>query len=41
MCFAAPLLDDLGLQVPGTVQVPPAFSGNAAALLCVTRDQRY
>ena len=25
-------------QVPGTVQVPPAFSGGAPALLCVTRD---
>ena len=33
------LLDDLHLQVPGTVQVPPAFPGDAAALLAVTRDQ--
>ena len=33
------LLDDLGLQVPGTVQVPPAFPGDAAALLDATRDQ--
>ena len=35
------LLDDLGLQVPGTVQVPPAFPGDAAALLAATRDQGY
>ena len=27
------LLEDLGLQVPGSVQVPPAFPGDAAALL--------
>ncbi len=33
------LLDDLSLQVPGTVQVPPAFPGDAAALLAATRDQ--
>ena len=33
------LLEDLGLQVPGTVQVPPAFPGDAAALLAATRDQ--
>ena len=35
------LLDDLGLQVPGTVQVPPAFPGDAAALLAATRDQGW
>jgi bifunctional non-homologous end joining protein LigD len=33
------LLEDLGLQVPGTVQVPPAVPGGAAALLAVTRAQ--
>lgn len=33
------LLDDLGLPVPGLVQVPPAFPGDAAALLDVTREQ--
>ena len=33
------LLEDLGLQVPGTVQVPPAFPGDAAALLAATREQ--
>ena len=33
------LLDDLGLPVPGTVQVPPAFPGEAAALLAATREQ--
>ena len=31
------LLDDLGLEVPGTVQVPPAFPGDAAALLAAAR----
>ena len=31
------LLEDLGLQVPGSVQVPPAFPGDAAALLAATR----
>src|SRR6202035_5008800 len=35
------LLDDLGLQVPGTVQVPPAFPGDAAVLLAATRDQGW
>jgi bifunctional non-homologous end joining protein LigD len=35
------LLDELGLQVPGIVQVPPAFPGEAAALLAATRDQGY
>jgi bifunctional non-homologous end joining protein LigD len=35
------LLDDLGLPVPGTVQVPPAFPGDAAALLEATRDQGW
>jgi bifunctional non-homologous end joining protein LigD len=35
------LLDDLGLPVPGTVQVPPAFPGDAAALLAATRDQGW
>ena len=35
------LLDDLGLQVPGIVQVPPAFPGDAAALLAATRDQGW
>jgi bifunctional non-homologous end joining protein LigD len=33
------LLDDLALEVPGTVQVPPAFPGDAAALLAATWDQ--
>jgi bifunctional non-homologous end joining protein LigD len=33
------LLEDLGLEVPGTIQVPPAFPGDAAALLTATRDQ--
>ena len=33
------LLEDLGLQVPGTVQVPPGFPGDAAALLAAIRDQ--
>jgi bifunctional non-homologous end joining protein LigD len=33
------LLEDLGLQVPGAVQVPPAFPGEAAALLAATREQ--
>ncbi len=33
------LLEDLGLEVPGSVQVPPAFPGDAAALLAATRDQ--
>jgi len=33
------LLEDLGLQVPGSVQVPPAFPGDAAALLAATRAQ--
>jgi bifunctional non-homologous end joining protein LigD len=33
------LLDDLGLPVPGMVEVPPAFPGDAAALLAATRDQ--
>jgi bifunctional non-homologous end joining protein LigD len=33
------LLEDLGLPVPGTVQVPPAFPGDAAALLAATREQ--
>jgi bifunctional non-homologous end joining protein LigD len=33
------LLENLGLQVPGTVQVPPAFPGDAAALLAATREQ--
>jgi bifunctional non-homologous end joining protein LigD len=35
------LLEDLRLQVPGTVQVPPAFPGDAAAVLRVTREQGY
>jgi bifunctional non-homologous end joining protein LigD len=35
------LLDDLGLQAAGTVQVPPAFPGEAAALLAATRDQGW
>jgi bifunctional non-homologous end joining protein LigD len=35
------LLDDLGLQVPGTVQVPPAFPGEAAVLLTATGDQGW
>ena len=33
------LLEDLGLQVPGSVQVPPAFPGDEAALLDPTCDQ--
>jgi bifunctional non-homologous end joining protein LigD len=33
------VLDDLPLPVPGTVQVPPAFPGEAAALLDATREQ--
>ena len=33
------LLEDLGLEVPGAAQVPPAFPGDAAALLEVTRAQ--
>jgi bifunctional non-homologous end joining protein LigD len=33
------LLEDLGLLVPGSVQVPPAFPGDADALLGVTRAQ--
>ena len=33
------LLEDLGLQVPGSVQVPPAFPGDAAALLDAAREQ--
>ena len=35
------LLDDLGLQAPGTVQVPPAFPGDAAALRRASRDEGY
>jgi bifunctional non-homologous end joining protein LigD len=35
------LLEDLRLQVPGTVQVPPAFPGDAAAVLRVTREHGY
>ncbi|MCW2931865.1 MAG: putative ligase [Actinomycetia bacterium] len=35
------LLDDLGLQVPGAIQVPPAFPGDAAALLRASREQGY
>ena len=35
------LLEDLRLQVPGTVQVPPVFPDHAAALLRATRDQGY
>lgn len=35
------LLEDLRLQVSGTVQVPPAFPGDAPALLRFTRDQGY
>jgi bifunctional non-homologous end joining protein LigD len=33
------LLEDLGLEVHGSVQVPPVFPGEAAALLAATRDQ--
>ena len=33
------LLEDLHLEVPGSVQVPPAFPGDAAALLDATRAQ--
>jgi bifunctional non-homologous end joining protein LigD len=33
------LLEDLGLQVPADMQVPPAFPGDAAALLAATRAQ--
>jgi ATP-dependent DNA ligase len=32
---------ELGLPVPGTVQVPPAFPGDAVALLDAIRDQGY
>ena len=35
------LLEDLGLPVPGIVQVPPAFPGDAAALLATTQEQGY
>jgi bifunctional non-homologous end joining protein LigD len=35
------LLDGLGLVVPGIIEVPPAFPGNAAALLQASRDQGY
>ena len=35
------LLEDLGLPVPGVVQVPPAFPGDAAALLATTQEQGY
>jgi bifunctional non-homologous end joining protein LigD len=35
------LLDDLGIEVPGTVQVPPAFPGEVAALLQATCGQGY
>ena len=35
------LLEDLGLPVPGVVQVPPAFPGDAAALLAATQEQGY
>jgi bifunctional non-homologous end joining protein LigD len=35
------LLDGLGIAVTGTVQVPPAFPGDAAALLRVTRAGGY
>ena len=33
------LLEDLSLHVPGSVQVPPAFPADAAALLAVTHAQ--
>jgi bifunctional non-homologous end joining protein LigD len=33
------LLEDLGLEIQVTVQVPPAFPGDAAALLDATREQ--
>jgi bifunctional non-homologous end joining protein LigD len=33
------LLEDLGLEVPGSVQVPPVFPDDAAAPLTATRDQ--
>ena len=33
------LLEDLGVEVPGAVQVPPTFPGDAAALLAATREQ--
>jgi bifunctional non-homologous end joining protein LigD len=33
------LPEDLGLEIPVTVQVPPAFPGDAAALLAATRDR--
>ena len=35
------LLEDLDLEGPGIVQVPPAFPGDAAALLAATRDQGW
>jgi bifunctional non-homologous end joining protein LigD len=35
------LLDGMGLAVPGVVEVPPAFPGDAAALLQASRNQGY
>ena len=35
------LLDDLGLTVPGVIEVPPAFPGDAAALLEASLAQEY
>ena len=35
------LLDGLGLPVPGIIEVPPAFPGDAAALLQASRDLGY
>jgi bifunctional non-homologous end joining protein LigD len=35
------LLEGLGIEVPGSVQVPSAFPGDGAALLLATRDEGY
>jgi hypothetical protein len=35
------LLEDLRLEVPGAVQVPPAFTGGAAALLAATQTRAW
>jgi bifunctional non-homologous end joining protein LigD len=35
------LLEDLGVRVPGIAEIPPAFPGDAVALLNASRDQGY
>ena len=35
------LLEDMDVQVPGIVEIPPAFPGDGAALLNASRDQGY